>query len=133
MRSDRFEQKPYLYAGRPEAAGRELKNPLPRDMKTLKRGQKMFNTFCIVCHGPFGDGDGSIIPKFPKPPSLQASKIENYPDGRIYHIITEGQNVMPSYASQILPRDRWAIIHYLRALYRAKHASSGDVQKAEEM
>jgi len=112
----------------PEEAGANLKNPLPRTQAVLLRGQAMFNTYCIVCHGPNGEGDGFVVPKIPRPPSLQSDKIIKYPDGSIYHIITRGQNIMPSYASQIVSNDRWAIIHYLRALQRSKHPTPEDVK-----
>lgn len=112
----------------PEEAGAALKNPLPRTKEVLLRGQTMFNTYCIVCHGPNGEGDGSVVPKIPRPPSLQSDKIMNYPDGSVFHIITRGQNIMPSYASQVQVNDRWAIIHYLRALQRSKHPTPEDVK-----
>jgi mono/diheme cytochrome c family protein len=38
---------------------------------------------------------------------------------------------MPSYASQIAMNDRWAIIHYIRALQRAKHPTPEDVKAYE--
>jgi mono/diheme cytochrome c family protein len=41
-------------------------------------------------------------------------------------VITEGQNAMPSYASQVSREDRWAIIQYIRALQRAQHAHESD-------
>lgn len=123
---------PYPYENNPEAAGRELKNPLPRERAVFKRGQRMYNINCAVCHGPMGEGDGSVVPKFPRPPSLQSEKVRDWPDGRIYHVITMGQNLMPSYASQIVPEDRWAIIHYIRALYRAKHPTAADLKAAGE-
>jgi mono/diheme cytochrome c family protein len=74
---------------------------------------------CVVCHGPEGDGQGYIVPIYPMPPSLHSLKVRNWPDGRIFHVITRGQNLMPSYATQILPEDRWAVIHYVRALERS--------------
>jgi mono/diheme cytochrome c family protein len=51
----------------------------------------------------------------------------------IYHIITVGQNVMPSYASQVTREERWAIVNYIRALQRAKNATDSDliIVKAE--
>jgi mono/diheme cytochrome c family protein len=122
--------QPYAYAKDPEAAGRELRNPLPRTEEVLKRGQAMFNTYCIVCHGPNGMGDGLIVPKFPRPPSLQSDKVRNWPDGRIFHTVTMGQNLMPSYASQVASADRWAIIHYVRALQRSQHPTSEDLKAA---
>ena len=106
-------------------------NPVVRTHANLLRGQKMFNTYCIVCHGPFGEGDGSIIPKFPRPPSLQSDKVRGWPDASIYHVITRGQNLMPSYASQITERDRWAIINYVRVIQRAKHPTPDDLKRVE--
>lgn len=107
---------PYAFAADPEAAGRELKNPLRPTRQILARGQAMFMTYCVVCHGPNGITGGYIVPKFPQPPSLNSDKVRGWPDGRIYHVISMGQNLMPSYASQINPEDRWAIIHYVRVL-----------------
>ena len=114
-----------------ETAGKELKNPLRRTTEVLKRGQAVFNTYCIVCHGPAGEGDGYVVPKYPRPPSLQSDKIRNYPDGKLYYVMTKGQNIMPSYASQIAPVDRWAIAHYVRALQRSKHPTAEDLKEAE--
>ena len=123
--------EPYVYtAEQGDAAGRELKNPLRRTQATLERGQAMFNTYCIVCHGPNGEGDGTVVPKFPRPPSLQSDKVRAWTDGRIYHVVTRGQNLMPSYASQIAPSDRWAIIHYVRALQKSKHPTAEDLKAA---
>ena len=122
---------PYRYAvGDSLIAQRELVNPLPRTADVLGRGQRVFNTYCIVCHGPKGDGQGYIVPKFPMPPSLLSDKVMGWPDGRIFHTITRGQNLMPSYASQILPEDRWAVIHYVRALERAAHPTPQDLRAA---
>ncbi len=123
---------PYAYGNDPEAAGRELKNPLRSTSSVLERGQVMYNSYCIVCHGSQGEGDGTVVPKYPRPPSLQSDKVRGYTDGRIFHVISAGQNLMPSYATQVAPEDRWAIIHYLRALHRAKRPSPEDVKAAEQ-
>jgi mono/diheme cytochrome c family protein len=92
----------------------------------LEAGRKYYNTFCVVCHGVVGDGKGYIVPKFTQPPSLLSDKVRNWPDGRIYHIATVGQGLMPSYKQQIPSEQRWAIIHYLRALQRAAAPLPGD-------
>jgi mono/diheme cytochrome c family protein len=96
-----------------------LTNPLPRTAEVIGRGQRVYMNTCVVCHGPRGDGQGYIEPLYPQPPLLFSDKVRNWPDSRIFHIITRGQNLMPSYASQILPEDRWAVVHYVRALQRA--------------
>ena len=121
---------PYPYAQADTAqAQAELTNPLPRTADVLGRGQRVYMTYCVVCHGPKGDGQGYIVPKFPMPPSLFSDKVRNWNDGRIFHVITRGQNLMPPYASQILPEDRWAAIHYVRVLQRAAHPNPQDVTK----
>lgn len=124
-------QRTYAYANDPVAAGQKLRNPLQRTKNVLARGKDKFNVYCAVCHGPGGEGDGSVVPKFPRPPSLLSDKIRDFPDGRIYHIITAGQNLMPSYSSQVESDDRWAIVHYIRVLHRAKNPTQSDLQKAK--
>jgi mono/diheme cytochrome c family protein len=126
------EFRKYEYAADAEAAGRELKSPMQMTRANLKRGQIMYNTHCIVCHGAGGEGDGTIVPKFPRPPSLLSDKVRGWSDGRVYHVLTVGQNLMPSYAKQISQDDRWAIIHYLRALQRAKKPTPEDLKAFEQ-
>lgn len=123
---------PYPFPQNPEAAGKELRNPLRYTRSNLERGQHIYTNYCIVCHGRAGLGDGSIIPKFPRPPSLQSDKVREWPDGNIYHVISMGQNLMPSYASEISPGDRWAVILYIRALQKSQHPTPEDLKYAEE-
>lgn len=122
--------RPYTYPNL-EAAGKELKNPSPRSKAVFSQGKTLYNSYCIVCHGKGGEGDGSVVPKYPRPPSLISEKIRDYPDGSIFHVITMGQNLMPSYADRLDPEERWAVVHYLRALYRSKNPSKDDFKKAE--
>lgn len=121
---------PYAYTDN-AVAGRELKNPLPRSKEVLMRGQKVFNTYCIVCHGPRGEGDGHIVPKFPRPPSLQSEKVRAWADGNIFDVITRGQNLMSSYATAVPVKDRWAVIHYVRVLQRANKPTAEDLKALE--
>jgi mono/diheme cytochrome c family protein len=119
---------PYPFNGKPEEAGKDLVNPLLPTPAVLARGKAKFLTFCSPCHGNFARGDSRLQGQFPSPPTLHSDKVRNRPDGSIYNVITEGQNVMPSYASQILPEDRWAIILYIRALQRAQNAKESDLK-----
>jgi mono/diheme cytochrome c family protein len=65
------------------------------------------------------------------PPQLFNDKVMKWSDGRIYHVITHGQGLMMSYASQLLPEQRWAIIHYVRALQRAARPTEEDLRMAK--
>jgi mono/diheme cytochrome c family protein len=121
------ELMPYRFANDPAGAETSLVNPMPLTQATLLRGEVRFNVFCQPCHGPRGEGNGSLTAKFPKAPSLQSKKVREWSDGRIYHVLTAGQNVMPSYAAQISRDDRWMIIHHLRAVQRSLNAPERDV------
>lgn len=121
-----YQPYPMEFRTSADGPGDRLRNPLSPTKDVLARGQYVFQTYCMVCHGPAGEGDGSVVPKMPRPPSLQSDKIRGWPDGNIYHVITMGQNIMPSYAAQIPPADRWSAIHYIRALQRSKNPLSSD-------
>src|SRR5215471_238160 len=63
---------PFHYGpGEDEAAraGRELENPYGASPQTLEEGKGLFQTYCLVCHGEQGKGDGPISGKIPPPPS----------------------------------------------------------------
>jgi mono/diheme cytochrome c family protein len=119
---------PYAYKGKPDEAGKYLVNPLLPTSDVIERGKGKYLTFCSPCHGNFARGDSRLQGQFPNPPTLHSDKVRGWPDGNIYHVITEGQNIMPSYASQIAREDRWAIVHYLRVLQRAQNAKESDLQ-----
>ncbi|HXX62224.1 MAG TPA: quinol:electron acceptor oxidoreductase subunit ActD [Bacteroidota bacterium] len=119
---------PYPFKGKPDDAGKYLVNPLLPTKEVVDRGKTKFLTFCSPCHGNFGRGDSRLQGQFPSPPTLHSDKVRNWPDGNIYHVITEGQNVMPSYATQIPRDDRWAIIEYIRVLQRAQNPKESDLK-----
>jgi len=118
---------PYALASADEAD--RLVNPLPRRAEVLARGQHTFNTFCSVCHGPLATGVGTLSSAYgAKPANLQSRTFRDYSDGRIYDVIMRGKNAMPSYAEDLSEDERWAVIHYLRALQRAQNAKQEDLR-----
>ena len=64
-----------------------------------------------------------------KPANLQAQQFRDYPDGKIYWVITMGKNAMPSYAADLTETERWAVVHYVRALQRAQNANDEDLKE----
>jgi mono/diheme cytochrome c family protein len=118
--------EPYNIALLDTLAANATVNPVTPTKDVLETGRKYYNTFCVVCHGVYGDGKGYIVPKFTMPPSLLSEKLLAWPDGRIYHTITMGQGLMPNYRQQVPTDKRWAIIHYVRALQRAANPQPAD-------
>jgi mono/diheme cytochrome c family protein len=117
---------PYPFMGQtnpPEV----LSNPTLPTKENIELGKAKFFTYCSPCHGYFADGDSRLRGQFPNPPTLHSKRARDFSDGLIYHIITNGQNAMPSYASQISREERWAIVNYVRVLQRAKNASNSDL------
>ncbi len=119
---------PYALGAKADSVGKFLVNPLLPTKATLDLGKKKFFTYCSPCHGNFGKGDSRMNGQFPNPPTLHSDKVRTWPDGAIFHTITVGQNVMPSYQYQISREERWAIVNYIRTLQRAYNAKESDLQ-----
>lgn len=91
--------------------------PFPVTTDIVKRGESRYQIFCSVCHGATGYGDGMIVRRgYKQPPSFHTDQLRQAPVGHFFDVITNGWGVMPSYAAQITPSDRWAIVAYIRAL-----------------
>lgn len=112
-----------------EAAGKNLKNPLPKTPQNLLSGKHYFTVFCSPCHGENGDGKGHLvqIEKFSGVPAYhgdQASSrgglMKDLTEGKIYHTIMYGLNNMGSHASQLTPDQRWKVVMYVQQLQQLK-------------
>ena len=114
-----------------DAAGNTLVSSFPNDLtempvpvtkELLDRGQERYNIYCIVCHGPTGNGDGMIVRRgYPKPPTYHDDRLRNAPVGHFFDVMTNGWGKMNSYASMIPVADRWAIVAYIRALQASQN------------
>lgn len=99
-----------------------LQNPTtPGDFKSLARGEVLYGSYCAVCHGDAGMGDGPVSAAgdrqgpfagvFPLVTALSRS------DGYIYNLIRNGGTRMPSY-QRIPSDDRWHLVNYVRYLQK---------------
>ena len=109
---------PLRYRATPEdaqRAGREMSPPV-LGAADLAQGQALYESFCAVCHGPQGQGDGPLVPKIPNPPAYSSQRVRQMAAGQIFHVITFGSGRMPPYASQIARAERWKIVAYVQKL-----------------
>ncbi len=108
------------------AAADRLVNPRdPKDFRSIENGREQYDTYCGVCHGATGMGDGPVS----LTGSIKGPFAGVYPlvglvsgrsDGYIYNVIRIGSGGfpglrMPGY-QRIPVEDRWDIVNYVRFL-----------------
>ncbi|MGN6229008.1 MAG: c-type cytochrome [Dyella sp.] len=103
-------------------------NPLAITPALLARGQQRYEIYCAACHGLDGRGDGMVVQRgFPAPPTYHSERLRQAPDSHFYNVITHGYGVMYPYADRVAPRDRWAIVAYIRALQLSQHVPAAQL------
>jgi mono/diheme cytochrome c family protein len=96
--------------------------PLPVTREFVQHGHDRFMIYCVVCHDAIGTGAGKIVERgYTRPPSFHITRLREAPVGHFFDVITNGYGSMPSYREQVPPRDRWAIVAYVRALQLSQH------------
>ena len=102
--------------------------PVPLDAQLVTRGQERYNIYCTPCHDATGSGNGMVVQRgYRKPPSMHEERLRTAPAGHFFDVMTNGFGAMPDYRAQVTPRDRWAIVAYIRALQLSQHASPADI------
>ncbi len=118
---------PYYYNDTEEerlrASAEITNNPFPISDHGLESGKNMYTTFCAICHGEKGDGNGWLVDEangaavYPAAPAvLTDEKFVTASNGQLYHAIMYGKNVMGGYADKMSYEERWNTIHYIRSL-----------------
>lgn len=93
-----------------------VKNPLaPLTTADSLEAARLFNINCGICHGPKAEANGPVAAKIGGVKSIIALS-PTYSDGRLFFVMTYGQNNMGSYASQLSREQRWRIVQYIRTL-----------------
>lgn len=121
-------ENPSLFTGK-DAQGEFVKEfPVEVNHELMELGQKKFDTFCYLCHGKSGDGNG-VTKQYGmiSTPSYYDDRLRTMADGEIFDTITNGKNLMGAYGAKLSPRERWAVVAYVRALQRAHNAQIEDV------
>jgi len=113
---------PYYYEDTDEErlrAEAELSNPFPITETGLAEGRQLYNINCAICHGAKGEANGYIVESgvYPAvPTSYLDDAFINAGDGRYYHAIMHGKNMMGHYKDKLSYEERWQVIHYIRSL-----------------
>lgn len=120
-----YEFEPQQY----EKPEKELRNPLKMNEFILERGKTLYSRFCVSCHNSDGKGSGPIVTQvqlaedeegFPPPKDLTSESTRKMNDGRLFHILSAGQNLMFPFHDKLTEFDKWSLIHYIRNLQNEK-------------
>ena len=94
------------------------------DMSLMRLGKERYDIHCAICHGTYGNGNG-VMKEFlgVAPRNLSDPELTNYlepagriPDGKIFHTISMGAGNMLGLKDKLSPKERWAIVLYVRTL-----------------
>ncbi|HTS03501.1 MAG TPA: cytochrome c [Thermoanaerobaculia bacterium] len=107
--------------------------PVPLTRELLRRGRERFDIFCSPCHGRTGNGEGMIVQRgFKNPSSFHVDRLRNERAGYFFDAMTNGFGQMSSYASQVPPEDRWAIVAWIRTLQASQDMPREFLAKEDE-
>ena len=124
----------YFYTGKIGSSPGDYM-PFTVTKEVLERGRERFDIFCAPCHSRLGDGNGFVPSRgfSRRPPSYHIQRLQKAPLGYFYDVMTNGFGIMPDYAAQISPQDRWNIVAYVRALQLSQSATAADVPQGQKI
>ena len=102
--------------------------PIDVNEENLTLGQDKYTLYCAVCHGVSGDGNGPtkafnvVAASFFD--TARAYSAPGKPEGGIFKVLTEGvgggATGMAAFNDRLSPKERWAVILYIRALQKTR-------------
>jgi cytochrome c oxidase cbb3-type subunit 2 len=109
----------WLHAQVPEG-WRNVPDPYPTTEAGLARGHKIYQGFCIGCHGPVGDGMGPAQPYLDPPPlNFTILKGRGVSGGILYYQIMNGitGTAMPYFKRELESEKIWDVGNYVAVYF----------------
>lgn len=99
---------------------RDVPNPYPTSDAGLARGHKIYQDFCLGCHGPVGDGMGPAQPwLYPPPLNFTILKNREISGGILYYQIMNGitGTAMPYFKRELESEKIWDVGNYVAVYF----------------
>jgi cbb3-type cytochrome c oxidase subunit II len=99
---------------------RDVPNPYPTSEAGLARGHKIYQDFCLGCHGPVGDGMGPAQPWiYPPPLNFTILKNREISGGILYYQIMNGitGTAMPYFKRDLESEKIWDVGNYVAVYF----------------
>jgi cytochrome c oxidase cbb3-type subunit II len=107
---------------------RSLHNPYSATEVSVERGKRIFQSFCIGCHGPVGDGMGLAQPYiYPPPLNFTLLRDRGISGGILYYQIMNGitGTAMPYFKHELESEKIWDVGNYV-AIYFIGRSDAGE-------
>ena len=85
--------------------------------ESARAGATVFASQCVACHGPHGKGDGPAARKMNADMPDLAEAAASDDDDELFNVVTNGFKPMPSFRDRLSERQRWDVVHYVRAAF----------------
>ena len=108
---------------------RKVPNPYPTTKAGLARGHKIYQDFCIGCHGPIGDGMGPAQPYlYPPPLNFTILKGREISGGIIYYQLMNGitGTAMPYFKRELESQKIWEVGDYVAVYFINQSDANAD-------
>jgi mono/diheme cytochrome c family protein len=101
-----------------------MPNPYPATEVVMKRGERIYQSFCLGCHGPVGDGHGPAA-KYLYPPPLNFTLLKRtgVSGGIFYYQIMNGitGTAMPMFKHELESEKIWDVSNYVMVNFVGKN------------
>ena len=108
---------------------RNVPNPYPTTEAGLARGHKIYQDFCLGCHGPVGDGMGPAQPWiYPPPLNFTILKGRGISGGILYYQIMNGitGTAMPYFKRDLESQKIWEVGDYVAVYFIGESDANAD-------
>jgi mono/diheme cytochrome c family protein len=100
-----------------------VESPVKRTKENIEDGKKLYDIFCIPCHGADGTTTGvPVADKFdPRPANLKNETALALTEGEIFQrIVVDGMGIMPGYKFEMSDEEAWKVVAYVMQLQGRK-------------
>jgi mono/diheme cytochrome c family protein len=124
----------------PPAAYANARSTRWDDAAAIARGEQIFQTYCLMCHGADGKGTGPVAKGLPHPPADLSHHFHRAPgdgDAYLFWRVSEGgqvepfkssQSTMPAYKTVLSEDQRWDVLAYVHTEFHKGFLTASTTQ-----
>ena len=87
----------------------------------MESGKKLYETYCLHCHGEKGDGNGPMVESGAYAGVANYANVKDLSDGQLFYSIYYGKGAMGAHNSLVNKKEIWTLVHYIRKFQDANY------------